>query len=494
MAESLYHKHESGSGVAGKGDRDELAGKVFRGVGFQITAAKASLTFAPHAFMAGRYVELLVQTGDAPLTIRSLSFVETHYPFRFAGDFSSSDRGHRSIVPIALRTLEMCSHDTSMDCPYYERLNYVGDTRLQSLVAYTWANDDRLSRKCIELFDLSRSPAAGNFTSSRYPTRTVQTIPTFSLWWTCMVHDFAMWRDDEVFVRQRMPGVRGVIEAWMAYHDSRTGLLRSPAGWNFVDWVPTWKAGIPAGGLIGQFSAIVNLQAIYTFRRIAELEAHLGDPLLAKRLSGFSQQLQRSVEKHFFDAKTGMYADDLARTLYSEHAQCLAILSGCVGAGVAKTLVAKMQASPSLARCTIYFSHYLFETFGQVGRVDLLLQRLDLWKQLPAQGFHTTPEAPEPSRSDCHAWGAHPLYHFFATIAGIRPADFGFDSVTIRPQLGTLSEIRGTLPHPKGPMAFDLRRSGGRLTGQITIPKGLSATLHVNGKHGALRSGRNRIA
>ena len=40
------------------------------------------------------------------------------------------------MIPVALRTLEMCSHDTSMDCPYYERLNYVGDTRLQSLVAY----------------------------------------------------------------------------------------------------------------------------------------------------------------------------------------------------------------------------------------------------------------------------------------------------------------------------------------------------------------------
>jgi len=32
-----------------------------------------------------------------------------------------------------------------------------------------------------------------------------------------------------------------------------------------------------------------------------------------------------------------------------------------------------------LARATIYFTHYLFETYRVVGRIDALLERLSLW-------------------------------------------------------------------------------------------------------------------
>ena len=73
----------------------------------------------------------------------------------------------------------------------------------------------------------------------------------------------------------------------------------------------------------------------------------------------------------------------------------------------------------------------MFETYAQLGRIDALFERLSLWFELPAQGFTTTPEMPEPTRSDCHAWGAHPLYHMFASLLGIRPAAPGFRSVTI---------------------------------------------------------------
>ena len=90
---------------------------------------------------------------------------------------------------------------------------------------------------------------------------------------------------------------------------------------------------------------------------------------------------------------------------------------------------------------------------------------------LAAQGFVTTPETTEPSRSDCHAWDAHPLFHFYATILGIRPASMGFTQVEIRPQFGPLQNATGRMVHPHGWIEVDLRRGGGRIEGTITLPQ-----------------------
>jgi hypothetical protein len=47
---------------------------------------------------------------------------------------------------------------------------------------------------------------------------------------------------------------------------------------------------------------------------------------------------------------------------------------------------------------------------------------LDPWRAMLAQGLTTWAENPEPTRSDSHAWSAHPNFDFLTIIAGITPA------------------------------------------------------------------------
>ena len=54
--------------------------------------------------------------------------------------------------------------------------------------------------------------------------------------------------------------------------------------------------------------------------------------------------------------------------------------------------------------------------------MDRFFDRMSLWLNLKTLGCKTMLEMPEPSRSDCHAWAAHPVYHYLASILGIRPA------------------------------------------------------------------------
>ena len=71
------------------------------------------------------------------------------------------------VIELAVRGIQMCAHETYMDCPYYEQLMYDGDTRLELLTTAVMTRDDRLVKRAIELFDFSRRN--WGFVNERYP-------------------------------------------------------------------------------------------------------------------------------------------------------------------------------------------------------------------------------------------------------------------------------------------------------------------------------------
>jgi hypothetical protein len=116
-----------------------------------------------------------------------------------------------------------------------------------------------------------------------------------------------------------------------------------------------------------------------------------------------------------------------------------------------------------------------------------------LWFDLERYGLKTTIEQPEPSRSDCHAWGAHPVYHYFASILGFRPGSMGFRTVTITPQLGPLTSAGGKLVHPRGEIEANFRVENGTLQGSVTLPASVSGTLIYGQKTQPLKGGKQAV-
>lgn len=483
-AEALFQQPEAHT----KGNRDEIEGKFFFGVGDWFLPDGGDLRkFDTLWWQAGRYLEILVETAEEPLTINGLTLRETHYPFEMESHFGSSDPRMQEVIPIAVRAIQMCSHETYMDCPYYEQLQYVGDTRLEALVTYIMTRDDRLARKSIHLFNQSRTN--DGLTFSRYPSRVKQVIPPFSLYWIAMVYDYLMWRGDTGFVQQQIKGVRAVTDAFMEFRNSQ-GLIEAPKGWNFVDWVPAWTWGIPPEGEFGT-SGILNWHMVYTLGLVARLEEYAGDHELVGRARRVAREIADASVETFWDERRGLFADDPGKKHFSEHAQAFALLSGLVPSEISGRVLQELVMAREISRATIYFTHYLFEVFGQAGRMHELFDRLNLWFTLDEGGFRTTFESPEPSRSDCHAWGAHPIYHYFATFLGIRPVEPGLKKVVIRPQTGPLETMKGSLVHPDGGViSVDVIRKGQEtLTGQVELPPGVSGTLVVNGRSREIGAG-----
>jgi alpha-L-rhamnosidase len=276
------------------------------------------------------------------------------------------------------------------------------------------------------------------------------------------------------------------------------GLLSAPPGWNFVDWTQNWGAWdrmtAPVAGVPPKAdrepSGILNWQLVYTLTRVAELEQWLDEPERAARCQRGARELAALSDKAFWDETRGLYADDLGHAFFSEHAQCLALLSGMVPPERKARIGRALINDPDIERATIYFMHYLFEAFQSLRMPEETLRRLDLWFGLQAQGFRTTPETPEPARSDCHAWGAHPLYHYHASILGVRPATFGFASVRIEPQLGALQFANGRLPHPLGEIVTQFRRENDSVHWQVSLPPSVAGILVLGGREIELPAGR----
>ena len=476
-AESLFEDAAPHSWV--KGDRSAIWNKWFRGHNpDRFVLEGGNRMYDTLWWRDGRYLQLVVCASDEPLTIDALLLRETRYPLERESTFAADDARLALIEPIMLRALQMCSHETFMDCPYYEQLMYVGDTRLEVLTTYVTTFDTRLPKRAIQLFDWSR--AVDGLTKSRYPSQVLQVIPPFSLWWVAMVHDYFMWRDADVSTS--LPAINTILGAFEGYLND-AGLVDDPKGWNFCDWVPAWAGGVPPNGH-GGVSCLLNLQFLYSLDRGAEMLAYNGKTHQAAHWSAVADALRPAILSAFWDEERGMLADDLGKTLYSEHCQVLAILCDLVEGKQKERLIEGLLHAPDLARCTIYFSHYLFEACAKIDSMDALWDRLGTWFELHELGFKTTREMPEPSRSDCHAWGAYPLYHYYATMAGIRPAAPGFSAVNVEPHFGPLAHIQGTLPHPSGEfITFDLNANADASDQRISLPRGVTGSLLWQGKH-----------
>ena len=378
-----------------------------------------------------------------------------------------------------------------MDCPFFEQQMYPGDTRVAMLITSALSGDSRLNRFGSGIFDYARRD--NGLVPMNCPCVAVQDSSTYSMCWVAMLGDYALWHGGKDFLKARIPGMRHTLSLILNCAD-KDGLLENLPGWNFQDWVEAWDTyGNAPGGRLG-LSAVNNLLCAYALDSAAKVEDYAGDKQMAVYWNAKKNALAGAILSRFWDEGRGLVADTVRHDRFSEHAQCLALLSGVLPPDREKRALKGLLDYDGLARATVYFSHYLFDVYMKYGRTDMFLKRLDLWREYVKMGLKTPLEAPGVrARSDCHAWGSHPVYHFLSGVAGIRPASPGFSSVVVEPHPGGLKQIRASMPTPRGMVSVDLKFEGDGPSGDVTLPEGLPGEFRWNGRTLELDAGRNVI-
>ncbi|MGH9351294.1 MAG: alpha-L-rhamnosidase C-terminal domain-containing protein, partial [Terriglobia bacterium] len=474
-----------------KGNRNQIEGKHILGYSDQfLPDGGSSRVFQPLWWRAYRYIKVDITTAAEPLELDDFYGEFTAYPFTKRASFDSDDPSLEKIMQVGWRTARLCAHETYMDCPYYEQLQYAGDTRIQALISLYMTGDDRLVKNAIECLNASRT--SEGLTQSRFPSRLPQYIPPFSLYWIGMMHDLWWYRGDRDFLRPFLTNVRGVL-AWYESRLAPSGLLGRLPWWDFVDWTTDFQDGVPPQEADGQ-SSILSLEFAAALQEGADLESAFGSQARASEDRALAARITRTVYHSCWDARRGLLADTPARQHFSQHATILGVLTGAIPATEQRSAMQRVLSDSSLTQCSYYFRFYLFQALQKAGLGDEIVSQLGPWRQMLALGLTTFAEKPEPTRSDCHAWSAHPDFDLLALVAGIQPATAGFGEVSIRPHLGPLKLLSASVPVPQGEVSVSYRLTGSRLTADVTLPQDLKGWFYWNDHRYALHGGAQRLA
>ena len=452
---------------------------------------RAGARFTTPWWRCGRWCRLTVETADEPLTVDGVEIVETRYPAEMAASFECDDPLVERLQPVCARSLQMCMHEMFFDCPYYEQQMYPGDSRVQYLVSGLFDTEDRIVRNAMTLYDTDRRE--NGMIPMNCPTRGTQDALGFTCCEAMMFGDYAWNHANRDWLKARLPGLNHTLMGMEDFLNA-DGLLGKTPGWNFVDWVDSWKGGVPPDGDSEKPSAEMNLQYLHAIISAAIAEEAVGDATLAAHWRARAERLKVAILGAFWCGDKALFASNVDKTRFSEHSQCLALLADVVTGEDANRCFKALVEAPDLQRGSIYYKHYLYSTYFKFRRSDLFFGNLGFWKDCLAWHLSTILEVPNVnSRSDCHGWGSHPLWHLHTGVAGVKSAAPFYAKVLVEPQPAHLRRIRSATPTPKGDVRLDLSFDGGAVSGTVTLPDGLPGVFRWNGANTPLSSGTNPI-
>jgi hypothetical protein len=252
-------------------------------------------------------------------------------------------------------------------------------------------------------------------------------------------------------------------------------------------------AGAPPGTIDGQ-SAQITLLFAYALDHAAELYAFHGKVGQATHCQDLSAELKQAVLDKCYDESKDLFYETPDKQTLTQHTNVLAILTDAIPVNEQAEMMQKILENKTLIPSQIYFSFYNMMALKKVGMGDQYLENLQHWEIMINNGLTTFAERSLEGRSECHAWSAHPMYDFLATVCGIEPAEPGFKSVKIEPHLGKLNEITASMPHPLGKIEIQLKRAkNDGIEGRIELPELLTGTFIWQGKEVDLKDGKNLI-
>ncbi len=431
-----------------------------------------------------RMVQLTVRDFQIPVRIQEIKATGGEYPYDKRGSFECSDELLNRIWEVCARTLEVCTTDVFMDCPWRERAFWVNDLVVENATTLAAFGASAVHKRAFELaFSQQRDDG---FVSGVCPAPKQGNVlvPT-NLFLVTMLYDYLMMSGDSATVKTYLPNVQRILELFESLADEK-GIVTAPHcygvatdHWNFYDW------GFELNGYNFRNcrESMLNHLYVTAMKNYCALCDYCGSEcdreLYRKRIA----RTAAAIGKEFIEPATGYLSDQVMHhekpeMISSQLSHAFAVLSGEVGESFKKAVTDHNLICPEY-----YLHFFVFRAMQRIGKealADGLARIRKYWGRSVDTGYPTLYEAGIhklgreafcETGSLCHGFGTAPIEFFHRNILGVTPLEPGYARFEFKPELFDLEFASGRIPTPAGEIAVSCRKA--EIT--LEIPKGLTA-------------------
>ena len=477
----------------------------------RLTTREGVTEFEAFDWDSFRFLQLAIRSSDQPVDILSVGVTERRYPYKQQPDLKTSDEALNRAVAGTVNTHLITSQDTLMDNIARERQQYAGDVDHAKLTSYYGFGEYRQAARMIKTY--SQGQNEEGWFMDCWPAwdrcqRLWQKSLHLTQWGPIIDHGigfvistalYYLFSGDRVTIEQVYPRFLRFAR-WLETSRGSDGLLPA-TGWirNSV-WMDHrgWKT-------LEDKKAALNIYYVGFLREgIARLADWLGDRRSAIQARELAAEVAQRVHQDYWSDTHGLFVDNLPRhhrdneLRLHERTLAMALLYDLVPPGHEGRVLNVLVNLPTKSDDPIYhvqtpaaeigFSFpanagWRLWALSRLGRGDAVIKDLrERWARMPSlreTGTFSENWVPRLSQSG-DVWcqnGPVVLYALYGNVLGIEPTSPGFAEFDVRPQIGDLAWIEGTIHSPRGPIKARCSRGEHGLALSLTVPPEVRAAL-----------------
>lgn len=402
-------------------------------------------TFPLKAF---RYVTIIL---NGSIQIDRFSAMYEYLPLDYRGAFRCSDELLNSIWDISRYTLHLNTREFFLDGIKRDGWVWSGDAYQSYLMNYYCFFDKEVCKRTL-LALRGKDPVVNH----------INTIMDYTFYWFIGLYDYYLYTSELEFIRQNYQKMLTLMDFCLSRRNENSMMEGLNGDWIFIDWADMNKKGEVCAE---QLLFCRSLEIMEYFSRL------LGDTENTVKFAALAEDLHGKILACFWDEKSGaLVTSRINGEMFHEvtrHANIFALRFHFVNEEQAKSILNQVLLNNDIPHIkTPYFRFYELEALCEAGKYDYVLDEIrDYWGGMLKLGATTFWEEYDPSlqgtehyamygepfdKSLCHAWGASPIYLIGKYYLGITPILPGYETYQIKPNLGALKWIQGTVPTPEG--------------------------------------------
>lgn len=409
---------------------------------------------------------------DAPMTLRYVRTVYLHRDLEIKGSFKSNDELLNKIWSVGAYTVYLNTQEFIWDGVKRDRLVWIGDMHPETSTIQTIFGYDKAVPRSLDLVRNDTDPKGW-----------MNGIPSYSLWWIRIHHDWYMHNGDKNYLLEQIPYLKSLIDNLISHiNDDGTNIIGDKAGGMgyFIDWPSSTNPEAQRGGVHA-----LMVHSIRDAKEIFEVAA----------ASDYVEKCEIALTK-------------LAKNTPSHgNNKAAASLMALAGVLDAKEINKELLAVNPYADVSTFLGYYVLKARAEAGDVKgaidlarvfwgemIKLGATTFWEDFNmewakgAQPIDTVLKEGEYDvhgdngaycykgfrHSLCHGWASGPTAFLSEYVLGIKVVEAGCKKIKIQPQLGDLKWVEGTYPTPYGIVSVRHEaQSDGTIKTEVNAPEGI---------------------